>query len=85
MDYVDTYPNAYIWFHASDMILMIDTYDAYLAMTKPQSHIAWYYYLVNKPNATPNPEFNGVIIIECKTLKHVVASASETDTGWGDS
>ena len=32
MEYVDTYTNAYIHFHASDMILMLDTDAAYIVM-----------------------------------------------------
>ena len=60
---------------------MLDTGAAYLVITKAQSRIAGYYYLGNKSNAKPHPELNGSIIIECKTLKHVVVSASEAETG----
>ena len=40
MDFVATYPNSYILIHASDMILMIDTYSANLVMPKAQSLLA---------------------------------------------
>ena len=40
MDFVATYPNSYILVHASDMILMIDTYSANLVMPKAQSLLA---------------------------------------------
>ena len=81
LDYVATYPNAYIRFHASDMILMLDTDAAYLVMPKARSRIAGYYYLGNKATSQPHPELNGAILIECKTLRHVVASAAEAETG----
>ena len=44
--------------------------------------IAGYFYCgqhYNK-NITPNTALNGPIHIECKTLKHVVASAAEAET-----
>ena len=85
MEYTATYPNSYIRFHAIDMILILYTYAAYLVMPKVRSLIEGCYYLRNKSNSKPHLGLNGDIIIECKTLKHVVESASETDTGWGDS
>jgi hypothetical protein len=50
-------------------------------MPKARSRIAGYYYLGNHPSTGPHPELNGTILIECKTLKHVVASAAEAETG----
>ena len=63
MYYVATYTKACILFHASNMIIMLDTDDAYLFMPKSRSLIARYYYLVNKSNYKPHPELNGSIII----------------------
>ena len=79
MDYAATYPNSYIQVHASDMILMLDTDASYLVIPKALIRIAGYYYLTNKPNARPHPILNFTIPIECKTLKHVVASTAEVE------
>ena len=35
LDYIETHPDAVVWFHASDMILRADTDSSYL--TKPQA------------------------------------------------
>ena len=77
MDYADTHLNVYIHFHASDMVLMIDTNATYLVMPKTWFRIAGYYYIRNKPNAKPHPELNGAMIIDCKTLNPFVASTTE--------
>ena len=48
MDYVHTYPNATIRYHASDMCLHID-YDAeYLVHIQAQSRVAGHFYLSEK-------------------------------------
>ena len=83
LDFCATHPNPTIRFKASDMILHIDTDAAYLVLPGAKSRIAGYYYLTNPPpkTSTPTPIINGVIHVECKTLKHVVASAAEAETG----
>ena len=43
LDYASTHPNETIRYHASDMILMTDTDDAYLVLLEYCSHIAGYY------------------------------------------
>ena len=72
MDYTATYPNDYIRFHASDMILMLDTDATYLFTTKAWIRIERYYYLGNKPNSKPHPELKGAINIGCKKINHVL-------------
>ena len=79
MDYVSTYPNAYIRFHASSMILHVDSDAAYLVLPKAKSRIAGYYYLTDHPSSTLPPPRNGPLLVECKTLKHVVTSAAEAE------
>ena len=81
MDYVHTYPNTYIRFYASDMILDIDSDAAYLVAPKARSRVAGYYHLASIPNVTEYPRLNETILIECKTLRHVVSSAAEAETG----
>ena len=79
MDYVQTYPNAYIRFYTSDMILHVDSNAAYLVATKARSRIAGYFHLLDHPNITKHPKLNGTILVECKTLRHVVSSSAESE------
>jgi len=83
LDYCATHPNEKIRFRASQMILHVDTDAAYLVVPKARSRIAGYYYLAQYPtaDAIPKPILNDAIHVECKTLKHVVASAAEAETG----
>ena len=77
LDYVATYPNVAIRFHASDMVLHIHSDAAYLVMPKARSRIAGYFYFDNK--TTKLPLLNGALLVECKTLRRVVCSAAEAE------
>ena len=83
LDYCATHPNGKVRFKASDMVLNVDTDAAYLVLPGAKSRIAGTYYMAEHPQSskTPNPTLNGAVHIECKTLKHVVASAAEAETG----
>ena len=76
MDYLATYPNAFIRYHASDMILNVDSDAAYLVLPNARSRIAGFFHLTNKVD----PIRNGPLLVECKTLRHVVTSAAEAET-----
>ena len=80
MDYVATYPNTYVRYHASDMILTIDSDAAYLVVPKARSRVAGYFQMNNTPSKTKHPTINGAVLVECKTLRHVVSSAAEAET-----
>jgi hypothetical protein len=82
LDFAATHPQATVRFHASDMILHIDTDAAYLVMPNAKSRIAGYFYLSTHPDdkGTPVP-LNGPIHVECTTIKHVVGSAAEAECG----
>ena len=83
LDYASTHPNKTIRYYSSDIILMTDTYDTYLVLPEARSSIAGYYYFTNRMldcfKGTPTP--NGPILTECKTLKTVVSSSAEAETG----
>ena len=79
MDYLHTYPNAFIRFYASDMVLHVDSDAAYLVAPKARSRIAGYFHLSNHPNITKHPKLNGAVLVECKTLRHVVSSSAEAE------
>ena len=60
LDYASTNPNETIHYHAIDVILMTDTYAAYLVILEACSRIVGYYYFTNhmldyyKGTPTPN-------------------------------
>ena len=77
LDYVATYPHTFVRYKASDMVLHCDSDAAYLVAPKARSRIAGYYHLSD--HHIP-PPLNGPIHVECRTLRHVVASAAEAET-----
>ena len=79
MNYVATYPDCYLRYHASNMVLNIDFDAAYLVLPKANSRIAGHYHLSTKPTASTSPPPNGPILVECRTLRHVVTSAAEAE------
>ena len=65
------------------MILHVDSDAAYLILQGAKSRIAGYFFLTDKtppPPMIPNPRLNGPILVECKLLRHVVASSAEAET-----
>ena len=79
LDYAATYQNASIRYHASDMVLHVDSDAVYLVMPQARSRIAGYYQLLDYP--TREGAINGPLLIEYKTLRSVVASAAEAEMG----
>ena len=79
MDYLHAYPDAYVRYYASDMVLHVDSDAAYLVAPKARSRVAGYFHLSDHPNITKHPKLNGAILVECKTLKHVVSSSAESE------
>ena len=75
-----THQNAVLRYHASDMILHVDSDAEYLVLPKARSRIAGHYYLSNDATYTKTITPNGPILTECCSLKHVVASAAEAET-----
>jgi hypothetical protein len=84
LDYLSWHPkNTEIEFVASDMQLWVHGDATYLVATKAHSRIAGYFFLsdiLEKPLQL-HPRHNATIHVECRLLKHVVASAAESETG----
>ena len=81
MDYLYTYPNATIRYHASDMVLVFDTDAAYLVLPKARSRIAGWYVLTSDPDKTNSViKPNGPLHVMCMSPKNVLASAAEDET-----
>ena len=84
LDYVATYPNTIQRFYKSDMVLHVDSDAAYLVQPGAKSRVAGTYILSNKPTSYVTKitrQHNSPILVECRTLRHVVASAAEAETG----
>ena len=83
LNYCATHPNATIRYHASDMILHVESDASYLSEPKARSRAAGYHYLSNKPPANPtkdyNPPPNGAIHVGVQILKEVCSSAAESE------
>ena len=80
LDYLSSNSEAKLRYHVSDMILHVNSDAAYLIAPNAKSRIAGYYYLSDLPNKKTK-KMNGAIQVECRYLKHVVASAAEAETG----
>jgi hypothetical protein len=84
LDYAATYPLAIIRYHASDMALNVDTDAAYLVMPNARSRYAGHYILSDTPPPKPmkpSPKPNGAILTVCRTIRGVMTSAAEAETG----
>jgi hypothetical protein len=81
LNYAATNPEATIRFHASDMILYVESDASYLSVSKARSRAAGFHYLSGKVNnpATHQPPLNGPVNILCKILKNVLSSAAEAE------
>ena len=81
LDYVATSPNVKLCFHASDMQLHVDSDAAYLVASKAISRVVRYYSFPNiNYTSTILQDINHPILVECRTLQHVVASPAEEGT-----
>ena len=83
MDFLHTYPNAKLIFFVGTMQLMVESNAAYLVLSGSKSHSVGHFYLASFPkplnyNKSPN---NAPVLTECKTLRNVDCSATETKCG----
>ena len=66
------------------MVLYVNSDAAYLVLPEAKSRIAGHFYLSDHPNklaANQTPTPNAPFLTECRTLRHVVATAAEAETG----
>jgi hypothetical protein len=86
LNYCATHPDATICYHASGMILHIDSDALYLSIPQAQSRVGGHHYLSftshnpNKPPTTSPPP-NGANNTPCHKLQHIMASAAKTEVG----
>ena len=75
LNYAAIYPNVLLRFHASNMILSINSSDAaYLVAPKAYGRVAGHFTLGINPSSP-----SGHTLVECKTLWRVVASSAEAE------
>jgi hypothetical protein len=87
LNYCATHPDASIRYHASDMVLHIESDASYLSAPKARSRAAGYHFLSSRPRnpnapplpSDPPPPGNGAIHVHCQILREVVSSASEAE------
>eukprot|EP00957_Ditylum_brightwellii_P010428 788936-Ditylum_brightwellii.AAC.1 len=72
LNYLATYPNATVCFHASNMILYIHSDVAYMVLPQAQLCAEGYFYLSNKPTTKniANVPTNRAIHNECSTIQN---------------
>ena len=81
MDYLHCHPDATLRYHASDMILQFESDAAYLVLPKARSRAAAWFILGQDPTTTSTPMQNAPLHVLCNTIKNVVSSAAEAETG----
>ena len=63
------------------MVLHVDSDAAYLVLPQACSRIAGHNYFSDRPTKTKTPTANDPILTECRSLRHVVASAAKAEIG----
>ena len=78
--YCASHPDASIRFHASYMLLAVESDASYLSVVKGRSREAGYFYLSNT-QATPSTTFkpNGAVHVSCHVMREVLSSAAEAE------
>ena len=81
LDYCSTHPNAVSRYHASDMVLHVESDASYLSEAKAKSRYAGYHYLSIDPKGTNvlYPPLNAPVLVSSNIIKETVASASEAE------
>jgi hypothetical protein len=79
LDYLVTHPDATIRYHASDMILHIDSDAFYVSVSNVRSRLGGLFFCSDKSPQEDN--MNGSIINVASIIKNVVASAAESEVG----
>lgn len=74
LNYCATHPDAYICYHASDMILWIHSDASYLTKPNARSRFGGHHYLSDSKGRP-----NGPILALAKIIKHVMSSAAEVE------
>ena len=82
LNYAATHPDAHIIYHASDMVLHIDSDASYISVRQARSKVGGHHYLSSASADTTkppikNPPPNGPLHVVCLITKNLMASAAE--------
>jgi hypothetical protein len=80
LNYCNTHPETKIRYHASDMILHINSDPSYLSENEATSREGGFFYM-GSDTKTNKKLTNGEILIISKVLKHVMSLAAEAEIG----
>ena len=81
LDYLAGHSEAKVCFHASDMILNINSDASYLSETKARSRTCGHFFLRWMPREGKPICLNGAFHVSTTILRFVVTSAAETELG----
>jgi hypothetical protein len=86
LNYCATHPNAVVRFHASDMVLWVESDASYLSEPKGRSRAGGFHYLSDYPAAPPKTKdkplpTNGPVNVMCHIMHEVLSSATEAELG----
>ena len=79
LDYCHTHPDAKLLYHASDMILHINSDASYNSESKARSRAGGYFYLGNTASVRPTMHNNGSILNSSTIMLNAMESASEAE------
>ena len=88
LNYVASHPDAELRYHASDMVLWVDSDARYLSESKSRSTCAGYYHFLSNKRLDPStsshpydaePMHNAPVHVMCNILKEIVSAASEAE------
>ena len=78
LDYAASQEEAVLTFHASDMVLAVQSDASYLSERNARSRAGGYFYMSNNND---NPTMNGAILTVSQIIKAVMSSAAEAEIG----
>ena len=84
LDFIATFPDAVIWYVASDMCLWINSDTSFASIRNACSRVGRFFYLSPHPSNIPkhhDPPLNGPIFVLCRIMKIVLSSAAEAEYG----
>ena len=84
LDFFATFPNAVIWYAASDMCLWINTDTSFASIRNAHSRVGGLFYLSLHPFKIPKhyyPPLNVPIFVLCRIIKMILSSAAEAEYG----
>ena len=86
LNYLASNPQAGIQYRASGMQLAIHSDASYLSLSQARSRASGVHFLTKGPTDPNNPEdfvptTNGILLVVCKIMRNIMASASEAEYG----